>query len=704
MAEPRTRPQPADPHVRGAPGARRPSGGRAAPRAPQVPPATDIPSARRRSWRDIPAPLRWLGAILTLLLIAIAIFVSVFQWNWLRGPLDNYLSAQMRRPVVIHGDLSANIWSWTPSATANDITVGQPAWAGAGQLATLPRLTVAIDLKALLGGKLVLSTVDAERPSLALKRDGAGRNNWTFGDQAAQPLKLPPIRHFTITDGRLLFDDAQRKLHFTGQISSNEQVNGYGRGQFALTGQGSLNATPFTASITGGPLINVDPDKPYPFKTDIRAGATHVVASGTIPHPFDLGNFQASGHVSGEDLANLYYLTGLTFPNSPPYLLNAKVTRNDDRVDITGLNGRIGSSDLGGHLTAIKPPHGRPNLTGELFSRRLKLADLTAIIGGAPRGALKGAVVSPTEAAEAAKLTAERRILPDARLDISRVRQMDADVRYRADSVDAGPLPIRQLSLRARLDNGLLTIDPLALTMPQGAITGWMRLNARGATPITSINLALKGAQVQELLPTPKGPPPFTGALEARVRLTGAGDSVRSAAGAADGVVAVAIPQGQMRQLTAELMGIDVGRSLFLYLSKDQKPTPVRCAVAEFKAHDGVLTAQRILIDTGVVLAQGKGTINLRDETLDLSLSGKPKQIALLRVAAPITLKGRLDDPKPGIDIVKALPQLGVSAALGAFAAPAAAILPFIVGGRAKDADCGALLAEAEADGAPVGR
>jgi len=703
MAEPRTRPQPADPRARGAPGARRPAGGRTAPRAPSTPPATAVPPSGR-SWRDIPAPLRWLGALLTLLLIAVAIFVSVFQWNWLRGPLDEYLSARMRRPVVIHGDLSAHVWSWTPSATANDVTIGQPAWAGAGQMASLPRLTVAVDLKALLGGKLVLSTVDAERPSLALKRDGAGRNNWTFGDQAAQPLKLPPIRHFTITDGRLVLDDAQRKLHFAGAISSNEQVSGYGRGRFALTGAGTLNATPFTASVTGGPLINVDPDKPYPFKTDIRAGATHVVADGTIPRPFDFGVFQASGHVSGEDLANLYYLTGLTFPNSPPYLLSGRMTRNGDRVDIAGLTGRIGSSDIAGHLTAIKPPHGRPDLTGELVSRRLKLADLTAIIGGAPRGALRGTVVSPTEAAEAAKLTAERRILPDARLDIGRVRQMDADVRYRADSVDAGPLPIRQLSLRARLDNGLLTIDPLALTLPQGALTGWVRLNARGATPVTSINLALKGVQVQELLPTPKGPPAFVGALEARVRLTGAGDSVRNAAGAADGVVAIAVPQGQMRQLTAELMGIDVGRSLFLYLSKDQKPTPVRCAVAEFKAHDGVLTAQRLLIDTGVVLAQGKGTINLRDETLDLSLSGKPKQIALLRVAAPITLKGRLDDPKPGIDIVKALPQLGVSAALGAFAAPAAAILPFIVGGQAKDADCGALLAEAEADGAPVGR
>ena len=178
---------------------------------------------------------------------------------------------------------------------------------------------------------------------------------------------------------------------------------------------------------------------------------------------------------------------------------------------------------------------------------------------------------------------------------------------------------------------------------------------------------------------------------------------MRAAAGAANGVVAVVIPQGQMRKLLAELMGVDVTRSLFLYLSKDPKPPPVRCAVAAFKAKGGVLTAQRLLIDTGDVLAQGGGTVDLREETLNLRLNGKPKHFRLIRLAAPITLTGRLDAPKFGIDLSKAAPQAAAAVALGVFASPAAAILPFVGLGTAKDANCGALLAEAAADGAPVG-
>jgi len=705
MAEPNPRPAPDAPRPRPSPPGRR-SGraGRPAPRGPAAPVTPpDAARAPRRSWRDIPAPVRWLGAAASLLLLALTVFVAVFQWNWLRGPIDDYASARLQRRVVIHGALTGHAWSWTPSLTARDVSVAQPAWAGAGQMAKLPSLTLAIDLKSLLRGQFVLSLVDAERPSLVLVRDESGRDNWTFGgSQASSPLKLPPIRHFTIANGLMTLADARRRLSFSGRVSSNEQIVGFGRGDFILAGRGTLNGAPFTAQILGGPLINVDPDKPYPFRTDIRAGDTHIVAQGTIPRPFDLAVFQASGRVTGDDVADLYDLTGVATPNSPPYDVTVHLSRHGDTTDLTGIHGRLGSTDIAGHLT-VAEQDGRSDVIGDLASQRLKLADLTPVIGGAPRAALRGTIVSAKQIATAAKLSAEGRVLPDAHLDVARIRHTDADIRYRAESVDAGPLPIREMALHATLDHGLLTVDPLSLGLPQGALSGRVRLDARGATPLTSIDLALAHAKVEELLPKRgAGPSAMEGALEARARLSGAGDSVRAAAASANGVVAVAITHGQMRRLFAELLGLDVGRSLFLYLSKDQKPTPVRCAVAEFRAQDGVLTAHRLIVDTADVQAQGGGVIDLRNETLNLAISGKPKHFRLLRIAAPITLKGRLNDPRFGIDFSKAGPQLGAAALLGATLSPFAAILPFIATGTAKDADCGALLAEAQTHGAPI--
>jgi uncharacterized protein involved in outer membrane biogenesis len=706
MAETNPRPSPGAPRPRAPPPSRRPAGRGLRPQArgPTAPiPAPTPDEVHRRDWRNIPAPLRWVGAIVVLLLVAVAIFVSVFQWNWLRGPIGGYASDRLQRHVVIHGDLTAHVWSWNPSLTGRGVTVSQPAWAGKGQMASLPSLTLGLDLKSLMQGKFVLSVVDAQRPTMALVRDQSGRQNWTFGPPQATPapLRLPPIRHFTISNGFMTLSDARRRLSFAGRLSSNEQIVGYSRGDFTLAGQGTLNNTPFQARIVGGPLINVDPEKPYPFQSDIRAGDTHIVAQGMLSRPFDLATFQATGRVTGDDLADLYDLTGVTTPNSPPFDVTTHLNRHGDTADLTGIHGRLGSTDIAGQLRLVDTA-GRPDLTGDLTSRRLKLADLTQVIGGAPRAALRGAITSPKQQAVAAKLSAEGRLFPDSHLDVRRVRLTDADIRYRAESVDAGSLPIRELLLHARLDHGLLTVDPLSLILPQGSLSGSVRLDARGATPHTSIDLALTHGQVQELLPKRPGPPAIEGGLEARGRLSGDGDSVRAAAGSASGVVAVAMPQGQMRKLFAELLGIDVGRSLFLYLSNDQKPTPVRCAVAEFQAKGGVLTARRLLVDTADVRAEGGGVIDLRNETLNLAINGKPKHFRLLRIAAPITLKGRLASPKLGIDLAKAAPQLGAAALLGVFASPVAAILPFVATGTAKDADCGALLAEAATHGAPV--
>jgi AsmA family protein len=101
------------------------------------------------------------------------------------------------------------------------------------------------------------------------------------------------------------------------------------------------------------------------------------------------------------------------------------------------------------------------------------------------------------------------------------------------------------------------------------------------------------------------------------------------------------------------------------------------------------------------VRVDGSGTIDLKDETLDLKLQGKPKNFQLLRLRAPITVKGSLAHPAIGVDAGAAIAQGGIGVAL-AFVNPLAAVLAFIDPGLAKDANCGPLLAGAKAQGAPV--
>jgi uncharacterized protein involved in outer membrane biogenesis len=638
-----------------------------------------------------------------VLVLALVVFLILFRWNWLREPLARELSHRLNRPVAITGNLEVHPWSWSPWARVNGLVIGNAPWAGPRPMATLPRLTVQVKLLPLLKeGKVILPLVEADQPDVGLLLDAQGRANWNlYPDQPPQPLVLPSIDHLIIKDGAVRYDDVKRRLHFSGTLSSNEQVVGYGRGLFALAGQGSLNGQRFTAHVDGGPLINIDPHRPYDFDSRIVAGATRVRLTGRISRPFDLAALTGRFSVSGPDLADLYRITGLALPNTPPYSFSAGFARRGSVYALESIRGRAGQSDIEGAMT-VNDSTGRPFVKGNIASRRLRLADLAAVVGGVPKHARPQAL-SPVQKIEAAKLKAEHRIFPDTHLDVTRVRAMDAKVDYRAASVDAGRLPIRGLRLNVDLDHGLLKIDPLDMTLPQGRLAGLIRIDARRSVPAEAMDLRLTNARLENLIAgKPGADPVLEGGLYARARLSSVGDSVRAAAAHADGAVTFVVPNGEIRQTFAELMGIDATRAAYLLLTKSQKETPIRCAVVDFQARGGVLNLDRAVLDTGVTTVAGRGVVDLRQETLNLQIKGRPKKFELLRISAPITVKGTFVQPKVGVDIVKAAPQAILSIATGIFAAPLAAILPFVSPGLAKNADCAALTVEAADKGAPV--
>jgi uncharacterized protein involved in outer membrane biogenesis len=652
-----------------------------------------------------PPPTRrrppWIRIALGVAVVAIVVLVILFRWDWLRGPLARYLSGRLHRPVAITGHLSVHPWSWTPKATVTGLVIGEAPWAGKRPLATLPKITVQAKILPLIfRGQLILPLVEAERPSADLVKDAQGRGNWeVHPGTPGKPLKLPAINHLVIEDGALRYEDVRRKLRFSGTISSSEEAAaGANRGDFEMNGAGTLNGEAFSAQIHGGPLIRVDPKRPYAFAGRVAAGATRLTLSGRIDHPFDFGALSGVFSLQGPDLANLYAVTGIALPDSPAYSLTAGFARRGDVYALRHIAGRVGGSDLEGAFT-VDTRRGRPMVTADLASRRLRLADLATLFGTAPRHAA-AQDLSPALLAERARLTAEHRVLPDTPLDASRIRGMDARATYRAASIDAGKVPIANLAVTADLDHGLLVVDPLSVSLSQGRLAGLLRIDARRATQVNAIDLRLSDAQLTSMIPAKAGAsPPIQGAVWARARLTGAGASVRAAAAHANGAVTGVIPGGAMRATLANLLGIDLDRTAFLLITHNKSDTPIRCAVADFRAQDGVLTADRIEMDTGVVQANGSGTIDLRDETVNLKLAGKPKKVSIVRLNAPITLTGRLDGVKVGVDVVHAAPQVAGAVALGVFAAPLAALLPFVEPGLAKNADCRALVGAAQAQG-----
>ena len=638
------------------------------------------------SFRRPGAAEAWAGGVTLLLVTAVVLFLVWFDWNMLRGPIGRWASNEYDREIQLNGDLDVNLFSWTPSATVRGLRFGGPSWASKEDTAQIDQIDVSVRLRALLSGRIEIPHLSFVRPRVVLIADREGRTSWALHPDKpddGKGMKLPPIQRLVITDGTLSLDEQRRNMTLKASVNARENLDG--DAGFKLEGKGALNGTPLTLMVRGGPFINIRRDRPYAFSADLSGVGSRLKVEGSVTRPFDLGQFTSTLSLQGRDMADLYLLTGIATPNTPPYRLSGTLTRNEALFRFTDFSGRVGSSDLSGDIS-VNRVNDRTRVDAELFSRSLDIDDLAAVLGAKPQVTATGTVASSG---------APGRLLPDAPLQVDRLRAMDGELSYRAASVKRNTFEIRQVSLGADLEAGILSLNPVSFTFAQGELNGTARINATKDTPYSAIDFRLSGYPLESIVPARNGVSPITGRTLGRARLEGPGNSIHDFAAASKGSVSLVVPQGRMRAAFAELLGINAGSGLLKLISGDQSQSEIRCAVADFTVSGGTARAQTLVIDTDVVLARGSGTIDLGAETLNLRIDGDTKKPRLLRVWAPITVRGPMTAPKVGVDIGAVAGQLGVVATIGALLSPLAAVLPFVDPGLAKDANCGALIASA---------
>jgi AsmA family protein len=745
--------------------------------------STRTPAATLLQWTAIVV-----GALLVVLLITLAVLDA--NADALRGPIARMASAHLGRAVHIDGRLQLHLFSWTPRVVVNQLRVANPDWVtvkesegkaagrakpgakdpsenahGAGEHASkaageptdmvrIGQLQVSLSIPALFKGEVLLPYLGMDDSDIDLVRDTKGRANWDFttngsSKPSTKPARLPVLGSLHLGGGHLVVMDEIRKLHFNGTVAAEQAANG-GAQSLSLKGDGSINEEPFELTATGDPLITAENHKPYTVASDIRAGRTKVKSRITITKPFDLGSVVADLSASGDDLADLYYLSGLALPNTAPYTVSGHLQRRGTLLKLTNFKGTLGNSDIHGTMS-IETAAARPVLNADLATKLLDIKDLGPTLGAraatnpsslsrqqahehnpvdstakaraATAHAAQTASNKPdtnagsTEALHGAKpksaetRTAEAKqadekaakgetLLPDAKLDLKRIRGMDANVRYRAAAVKTEKMSINEISLVLRLDQGVMTFTPVAFTLPQGTLTSNIKIDGSKDIPEIGIDSRLTAVRLSQFK-MKDGQEPLDGTMVGRAILHGRGKSLHEVGSTAEGTLSVVVPHGDIRNAFAELMGINAANGLGLLLTKNQEKTGIRCGVANFKAEGGVFAAQDIVIDTDKVLITGKGEVDLGTEDLDLTLNGQPKKFRFFRIKSPIELGGTLSKPKVGLKPGNTPGQVALATALGVLATPLASVLAFVDPGLAKDTDCGALLAEAQRQGAP---
>lgn len=612
------------------------------------------------------------GALGALCLLAAGLAVAI-EAGYFRGPLIRFIAFHLGRAITVDGDLHVHVLTLHPRVTAERVTIGNPSWVPPGTTAAVGRLSCTLQLP-WVHRPLGIMELAMEDATLTLSRNDAGLANWQWTDpRIPDDTLMPLLRRVSMPGAHVLLKDDTRHLQFDGTVTVTEPKSDEGPPPLRIEGTGQLNGRPVRFDIDGEPLAAADHAKPYRFKFEEQSSGSRLAGGGALPRPFDFRLIDAEFSATGEDMEDLYFLTGVNLINTGRYRLAGKVARRGTKTRFTDLRGSSGQSDAHGSAS-IDSSGDRPKLDIDLSSQNLRLADL-------------GLRAAGREGASGKQL-----LLSDAALNPRAWRHDDTVATFRARRLEVGPIPVQDVAAALAVDHGVLTVTPLSGHVFDGALTAHVKANLTSDDPADSLDLTISHLNLERVLPHDAKEPPLKGLLQARVLAAGHGRSLHEFASTAEGTLSVAVPHGAIRAAVADLVGLDL-RAIGLVFGKDGQDTPVRCGVASFQAHDGLLAAKTLVLDTEPVLIVGEGTIHMDSEALDLTLRGHPKRPGF-RVRSPALVRGTLSHPAFAMAPRDAGAQVAAAVVLGILLTPLASALAFVDPGLSKDADCGALLTE----------
>ncbi len=464
-----------------------------------------------------------------------------------------------------------------------------------------------------------------------------------------------------------------------------------------FTAKGDYRGTAVAGSGKIGSVLALsDAARPFPLQLDVKIGDTRLALVGTLTDPLHLAALDLRLWLQGTSPSHLYPILGVPLPDTAPYATDGRLTghiRADDTVlTYSGFVGRLGGSDFEGTVTYERRGP-RPLLKGDLTSNLLRFEDIAPIVGAdsnASKVRRGDAVVQPPN-----------RVLPVEPFRTDRWQAIDADVTFTGRRMVKSPqLPFTDLYAHVVLKDGKLTLEPLRLGFAGGKLASNLILDGSTVPLQARISMSARHLKLKQLLPSQKTMQSALGEFNGDAALSATGNSPAALAATLDGEAKALVTEGKLSQLLMEEAGLNVANVVYEKLF-GHSDVDIHCGVADFTATHGVLEARTFALDTEDALIAMNGRIDLRNESMDLTIHPQTKGLRVISLRSPLYVKGTFKNPDIGVSKGALALRAGAAVALGLLN-PFAALIPLIAPSHEQPAPCEALVARMrEAPSAP---
>ncbi len=577
-----------------------------------------IPRAR------LPKKARIALAAIVIALLLLLIAAAAFPVALLKGVAERRLSAEFDAPVTIGSLSRTSTFSFTPEIVVNDLRIAQPAWAGKGDFLKVANASARLPIFGLITGNADPRSITVTGLDVALVRDAKGNSNWAgrAGKKSAASGEAPSLDRLLVDQGRFTLRDAKRRLDVAGTITANTATG------LAIDAAGSFDGAPARLKARGRPVAGRGTRDAWPFSASLASAVLTITATGTTAGPLNFRDMTLTMSAKGTSLKKLDYAieAGLFGTQDIDFAGSVRHVGEDWFID--RLNGTIGRSRINAKATVLKRD-GRTKIDATIDAPQFDFDDLADDAGLA--------------AARAKEARIGKRVIPDTRIDLSRMGPTDGIIRFSiARLLVEGGSAFQSLSGDLKLDHRVLKLDNAVAKLDAGRMTGWVKVDSTKPMPVFSTELRVEGALLETLVGQPDM---IRGAVQGLVRISGRGTTIREAFSKGSGKIAFTASRGSMNRAAAFILGQDLGGAIGQKLSKDDAMTPLTCAVLAFDAKNGVLRPSPFLIATSVSRGSGRGQINLDGETVALTIIGASSDKPALKLVDPLQIGGTFSNP-----------------------------------------------------------
>ena len=604
---------------------------------------------------------RLLARIAWALAIALTVAIASHPW-WLAAVVANDLAKRSGRDVhfdSIRIGLTAQL---APVVVARGVRIANAPWADTSvPFAALDEARFEFAWRR-TAGRYVVSKLVMHGGQAHLELSADGLRNWRLRN----PDDRGPGHYWFLAleahDASLTFTHPAIDLVFRGAASDAAAPPATGRAGDALTSHivfdGSFRGVAYKGDLLAGRELTFrDTGRWFGVRGGAEVAGVRLEVDGRAADIFRGARIDADAILAGSSLAALRPFVGARYATPRVFRATGHVLVEGGRHALDGARASIGATDLAGDLAWSKSGE-RRSVRARVQGGSVDVADLLWLVGRAdaalPAATPAAAATSP--ASGGASGAASGASPADL---FAAVRELDADVVFDARKLRYAPFhALQSLKIAARLTDGQLAVSDLDVGWAGGHSAGSLALDLRQPLAIAEATIRTSGVRIESLLPAADEKKRITGAFAGQLALKASGNDTAALRSTAKGSASFNLSDGTISSLLDAELGLEGGKLIRTMLS-GAEPLALPCAAATVELGGGRAELKSLVIDSANTRTTGSGTIDLRDEAIDVVLTPTPKR-AGIDLSRSIRLHGHL--PKPERSLVDRVAQPAVMA------------------------------------------